>query len=195
MNLEQMKNLPSEKQKEIIAKVTKARKLGKTTNYASAYNAGAAKIAQAAGVDLTTGKQLHEAYWNLNWSVKAIAEEQCVIKDSRGNKWLVNPINGFCYALRKESDRFSTLAQGTGSYFFDMWVDAMLDLMQEKYGKKTLTASFHDENVLVIKDLPKYREEFKDIINKAIDIINERYKLRRKLGCDTQYGYRYADIH
>ena len=172
-----------------------ARKKGKTTNYASVYNAGAAKIAQAAGVPLKEGKILHEAYWKLNWSVKAIAEEQCVIKDSRGNKWLVNPINGFCYALRKESDRFSTLAQGTGSFFFDMWVDAILDLMYAKYGKKTLTASFHDENVLVIKDLPKYREEFKEIINQAIDIVNERYRLRRKLGCDTQFGQRYSEIH
>ncbi|MNR02811.1 hypothetical protein D3C85_1186780 [compost metagenome] len=107
----------------------------------------------------------------------------------------MNPINGFCYALRKESDRFSTLAQGTGSYFFDMWVDSILDQMQEKYGKKTLTGSFHDENILVIKDLPKYREEFAEIISNAIDVVNQRYKLRRKLGCETQYGQRYSEIH
>ena len=172
-----------------------ARKKGKTTNYASVYNAGAPKIAQAAGVSLKEGKTLHEAYWKLNWSVKAIAEEQCVIKDSLGNKWLVNPINGFCYALRKESDRFSTLAQGTGSFFFDMWVDSILDQMQERYGRKTLTASFHDENVFVIKDSPKYRGEFKEMITKAIEDVNVKYKLRRKLGCDTQYGQRYSDIH
>lgn len=123
-----------------------ARKKGKTTNYASVYNAGAAKIAQAAGVSLKEGKQLHEAYWKLNWSVKAIAEDQCVIRDSKGNKWLVNPINGFCYALRKESDRFSTLAQGTGSYFFDMWVDNILTETERRYGKKTLTGSFHKQH-------------------------------------------------
>lgn len=195
MTLQQMKELSPDKQKELFSKISAARKLGKTTNYASVYNAGAAKIAQAAGVSLSQGKQLHEGYWNLNWSVKAIAEEQCVIKDSRGHKWLVNPINGFCYALRKESDRFSTLAQGTGSFFFDMWVDAILDMMYAKYGKKTLTASFHDENVFVIKDLPKYREEFKEMIGTAIDTINERYKLRRKLGCETQFGQRYSEIH
>lgn len=172
-----------------------ARKKGKTTNYASVYNAGAPKIAQAAGVSLKEGKILHEAYWKLNWSVKAIAEEQCVIKDSRGNKWLVNPINGFCYALRKESDRFSTLAQGTGSFFFDMWVDKILEKMYAKYGKKTLTGSFHDENILVIKDLPKYREEFANIIQEAIEDVNIEFKLRRKLGCETQFGQRYSEIH
>lgn len=172
-----------------------ARKKGKTTNYASVYNAGPDKIAIAAGVSKAEGKVLHEAYWKLNWAVKAIADEQVVIIDRFGNKWLVNPINGFCYALRKESDRFSTLAQGTGSFFFDMWVDNILNEMQNRYGRKTLTASFHDENVLVIKDLQKYKDEIKEIISMSIDKVNETFKLRRKLGCETQYGQRYSEIH
>lgn len=172
-----------------------ARKKGKTTNYASVYNAGAAKIAQAAGVSLKEGKQLHEAYWKLNWSVKAIAEDQCVIRDSKGNKWLVNPINGFCYALRKESDRFSTLAQGTGSFFFDMWVDNILTETEKRYGKKTLTGSFHDECILCVKDSDKFKAEFTKIIKEAVDKVNETYKLRRLLGCETQSGKRYSEIH
>ena len=183
------------KRGEKSANAKAARKKGKTTNYASVYNAGAAKIAQAAGVSLAEGKALHEAYWKLNWSVKAIAEDQVVIRDSKGGKWLVNPINGFCYSLRKESDRFSTLAQGTGSFFFDMWVDEILEEQQRRYGRKTLTGSFHDENVLVIKDLQKYRDEFAEIISWAIEQVNLKYKLRRKLGCDTQFGQRYSDIH
>lgn len=195
LSFEEMKTLPPEKQKEIIARVSAARKKGKTTNYASVYNAGAAKIAQAAGVSLAEGKTLHEAYWKLNWAVKAIAEEQVVIRDSRGGKWLVNPINGFCYSLRKESDRFSTLAQGTGSFFFDMWVDNILTTMENKYGRKTLTGSFHDENILVIKDLPKFRDEISEIILDSIEKVNVTYKLRRKLGCETQFGQRYSEIH
>ena len=172
-----------------------ARKKGKTTNYASVYNAGAAKIAQAAGVSLKEGKTLHEAYWKLNWSVKAIAEDQCVIRDSKGNKWLVNPINGFCYALRKESDRFSTLAQGTGSFFFDMWVDNILTETERRYGKKTLTGSFHDECILCVKDSEKFKVEFTQLIKESVDKVNETYKLRRLLGCETQSGKRYSEIH
>ena len=172
-----------------------ARKKGKTTNYASVYNAGAAKIAQAAGVPLKEGEALHEAYWKLNWAVKAIAEEQVVIKDSRGNKWLVNPVNGFCYALRKESDRFSTLAQGTGAFFFDMWLDNCLNMMQDKYKAKTLTGQFHDEHIFVVRDKKKFVEEFKEIIQTAIEKVNNDFKLRRKLGCETQVGYRYSEIH
>lgn len=172
-----------------------ARKKGKTTNYASVYNAGAAKIAQAAGVPLKEGEALHEAYWKLNWAVKAIAEEQVVIKDSRGNKWLVNPINGFCYALRKESDRFSTLAQGTGAFFFDMWLDNCLNMMHEKYGAKTLTGQMHDEHIFVVRNKEKFIGEFKEIIQMSIEKVNDDFKLRRKLGCETQVGYRYSEIH
>lgn len=112
-------------------------------NYASVYNAGAATIARAAGVDIDEGKLLHEAYWNLNWAVKAIAEEQIVLECSRGLKWLVNPINGFLYTLRTEKDRFSALCQGTGSFMFDMWVDRILTKMEERWGRKTMTAQFH----------------------------------------------------
>jgi len=183
------------KRGEKSANAKAARKKGKTTNYASVYNAGAPKIAQAAGIPLKEGKQLHEAYWKLNWSVKAIAEEQVVIRDSKGSKWLVNPINGFCYSLRKESDRFSTLAQGTGSYFFDMWVDNILNETERRYGRKTLTGSFHDECILCIKDDERFKEEFASIIKEAVDKVNTEYKLRRKLGCDVQTGQRYSQIH
>jgi hypothetical protein len=177
------------------AHVKKGRKNGKTTNYASVYNAGAAKIAQAAGVSYEEGVILHKAYWELNWAVKAIADEQVVFKDARGNKWLINPINGFCYSLRKESDRFSTLAQGTGSFFFDMWVDNILNAMVEMFGRKTLSGSFHDECIICMGDSEKNRAAIAKIIKDAVHKVNEDYGLRRKLDCDTQFGQRYADIH
>lgn len=186
---------PKEKNGKHPAHVKKGRKDGKTTNYASVYNAGPAKIAQAAGVDLEVGKTLHTAYWELNWSVKAIAEEQVVFKDARGNKWLINPINGFCYSLRSEADRFSTLAQGTGSYFFDMWVDNILTAMVEMFGRKTLTGSFHDECIICLGDSEKNRAAISKIIEDAVEKVNKDYNLRRKLGCQTQFGQRYSDIH
>ena len=174
-----------------------ARKKGKTTNYASVYNAGAAKIAQAAGVELEEGQILHKAYWELNWSVKTIAEEQVVFKDARGMKWLINPINGFCYSLRSEADRFSTLAQGTGSYFFDMWVDNILIAVIEKWGKaaKRLTGSFHDECIICMRDTEENRLAIAQIIKDAVHKVNDDFGLRRKLDCETQFGDNYAQIH
>lgn len=120
-----------------------ARKAGKTTNYAAVYNSGAETLSRSSGMSTKEAKDLLEAYWKLNWSVKAIAEDQCVFTCDKGKKWLINPINGFCYSLRKDSDRFSTLCQGTGSFFFDMWVDKVLTDMQNKFGVKRLSGCFH----------------------------------------------------
>jgi hypothetical protein len=181
------------KEEQSLAKA--ARRKGKSTNYSSVYNAGPEAIALAAEIPLREGKLLHTAYWQLNWSVKSIAEEQCVFQDDNGDNWLINPINGFCYSLRKDSDRFSTLCQGTGSFFFDMWVDIMLTKMYDLWGRKSLSASFHDEVVLALKDSPKLRKVFEKLVLEAIDSVNKKYILRRDLGADVQFGNNYSEIH
>lgn len=175
--------------------VTKARKGGKTTNYASVYGGSPDAIARGGGISLDLAIRLHQGYWKLNWSVKAIADEQCVFEDSKGQKWLINPINGIAYSLRTEKDRFSTLAQGSGSFFFDMWVDRVLTKMKETFGVKRITGGFHDEIILCFKDLQSNREMMTKIVNEAIDWVTDEYMLRRKLGCDIQFGKRYSDIH
>lgn len=176
-------------------KAKSGRKSGKTTNYAAVYNAGAPTIAKAAKVDIATGQKLYDGYWRLNWSVKAIAEEQVTFTDKRNQTWLINPINGFCYSLRKENDRFSTLCQGSGSYFFDCWVDFVLEGMMEVFGKKSLTGSFHDEIIIVLKDQSKFRDALHKIVKDGIHKVNEKFMLRRTLDNDIQFGYKYSDIH
>lgn len=126
-----------------MARVALARAQGKTTNYASVYGAGAATIAKGAGVSLEDGQKLHDGYWKINWSVNAIADEQVVVKCSKGLSWLVNPINGLLYNIRTEKDIFSTLCQGTGSYMCDMWIDKHLNKQSSMWGACTQTASFH----------------------------------------------------
>lgn len=195
LTLEEMKALPEKEQEDIIAKISAARQAGKSAGYAAVYGSGPSTLARAAGVDLKTGEKLHEGYWKLNWAVKAIAEEQVVVEDKRGQKWLINPINGFCYSLRKDADRFSTLAQGTGAFIFDMWLDNILSDMENRWGRKTLTGQFHDEHIFVIKDSEKFRERLEGIIQSAIEGVNEHFMLRRKMGCETQFGQRYSEIH
>lgn len=173
----------------------KGRKLGKSTNYAAVYNSGAKTLARTAKIDEKTAQKLLDGYWKLNWSVKAIAEEQVVITCSKGMKWLINPINGFCYSLRKESDRFSTLCQGTGSFFFDMWVDKLMELMYEKFKTKRLTGSFHDEIIIILKNKEKTKRVVTEMVHKALNKVNEEYLIRKPLGCDVQFGKSYAEIH
>lgn len=182
--------------------VKAARKKGKCTNYASVYNAGPETIARSAEVGVDEGKKLHTAYWKLNWAVKQIAEEQVVFDfeykipatgDGMNQRWLINPINGFCYECRKDSDRFSTLCQGTGSFFFDMWVDTTLTKMEENGKYKRLSGNFHDE--MAFPCLIEEQEEFDKMVESSIEDVNQQFGLRRSLGCDVQFGQNYAQIH
>lgn len=177
------------------AHVVNARKAGKATNYASVYGSGAETLSRTSGLSVPVSKNLIEGYWKLNWSVKKIAEEQCVITDSRGKTWLVNPVNGFAYSLRSEKDRFSTLCQGTGSYFFDVWVGKTLDKMYETWKVRRLTCECHDDFVQCFTDTEENRKKMFDITESSIQEINEEYFLRRKLGCDIQFGTSYDQIH
>lgn len=182
--------------KEALSPRAKAgRAAGKTTNYAAVYNSGAETLARSSGMSVPEAKALLEAYWKLNWSVKAIAEEQCVITCDKGKKWLVNPVNGFCYSLRKDSDRFSTLCQGTGSFYFDMWVDLILEKMEARFGVKRLSGSYHDEYIATFRDTETNRNVMETITRDAIKEISERYYLRRSLDCDVQFGNNYSEIH
>ena len=183
--------------------VAKGRKLGKVTNYSAVYGAGAPKIAATAGVDDETGKLLHGSYWKLNWSVTAIAEEQVLIElDQDDDKysgwhrlWLINPINGFLYSLRAKKDVFSTLCQGTGSYFFDMWVKNVLRRQKEAFGVQKIQLQMHDELMFGFKDTPKLREKMFEIVKQSIYDVNKEFKLRRTLDNDIQFGRAYSDIH
>lgn len=159
------------------------------------YGSGAETLSRTSGMSLQNAKAAIEGYWKLNWSVKAIADDQCVIEDSCDRKWLVNPVNGFAYSLRGEKDIFSTLCQGTGSFFFDVWVDCILEKMEKRFGVRRLNAQFHDEYVTTFRDTEVNREEMERITKEAIEEVNERYLLRRDLGCDVQFGKDYSQIH
>ena len=85
--------------------------------------------------------------------------------------------------------------QGTGSYFFDMWVDEVLNRMQEKFGVQRLSGQWHDEFVVCFKDTEDNRATMKGLTESSIEVLNGRYNLRRNLGCGVEFGHTYADIH
>lgn len=195
MTLDEMKALPKDEQEALIARISKARAIGKSTNYAAVYGSGAETLARTSGMSVAQAKVSLEGYWKLNWSVKAIADEQCVVCDSLGKTWLVNPVNGFAYSLRGDKDRFSTLCQGTGSYFFDIWCDKVIEGMYSKFGVRRLSGQFHDEFIQCFRDTQENKEAMEEITKTAIKQVSQEYYLRRELGCDVQFGYKYSDIH
>lgn len=168
---------------------------GKTTNYAAVYGAGAKTIARAAGISLEEAEKLFKAYWAIHNYVKVIADSQCVIKDSKGEKWLINPINGLFYSLRKDKDKFSTLIQGSGAFFFDMWLDNILNAMHNDLNLDVLCGQFHDEYITRLDDNEELKELMRDITKDSIRKVNKDYMLRRDLDCDVQFGKNYGSIH
>lgn len=168
------------------AELTAQRFKGKTTNYASTYGAGAQTIATGADATLKEGKALHKAYWERNWSLKAIADDQ-ESKMVNGMLWLYNPVSKFWYVLRSKKDIFSTLNQGTGTYCFDMWLREIL-----KKGVKLL-GQFHDE---IIFEIPKgYRVSVTKYLKDCVGKVNDTLKLNRDLDVDVDYGESYDKIH
>jgi len=162
------------------------RDIAKNGNYACQYGAGPPKLVLTCGITLDQARRLHEAYWELNWAVKAIVKEQTV-KEVEGQKWLLNPVNGFWYSLRNMKDIGSTLIQGTASYVFDMWIKNIFSKREQ------LTATFHDEIILCIRE--GFEEQCKELVMWAINKLNQDIKLNRELGISIQFSKRYSEIH
>ncbi|MBI0275433.1 hypothetical protein I6H07_06235 [Hafnia alvei] len=176
-----------------IHKYSDIRHRGKGTNYSCQYGAFPPTVARAAGVDLEMGKLLHTAYWKLNWSIKEIAAST-IVKTVDGQMWQQNPVNKFWYWLKNEKDRFSTLCQGTGSYIFDVWCNAVITICQERYKQDPkLAGQFHDEMILLIRK--GCRDIWNGIMKDAMVITNRLLKMNRQIDCDVQYGNCYSDIH
>jgi len=169
-----------------LARLTQIRHGGKGTNYAATYGARGPTIARSAGVSEEDGDRLFDAYWKRNWSIKAIADD-CIVKNSRGMKWLWNPVAKIWLFLKAEKDRFSTLNQGTGTYCFDRWVYYIL---QER---EQLTAQFHDEVILELRK--GNREAMTAILKDAVAKVNDELKLNRELDCSVDFGKDYSEIH
>jgi len=155
-------------------------------NYALQYGAGIKTLAKQLGITMKEAKVISEAYWERNWSVKAISDSM-VTKEVEGSTWQFNPVSKLWYSLRSDKDKFSTLCQGTGTYLFDMWVGFILKEREQ------LTANFHDEIILEVKK--GNRDNCVKLLENSIKKVNRMLKLNRELQVDVQFGENYSEIH
>jgi hypothetical protein len=173
-------------------RIDAVRAVGKSTNYACQYGAGAATIARTAKVSMAVAKKLHAAYHKMNWSIAKIASMMVVKKTDFGD-WQLNPINKMWYSLRSDKDRFSTLIQGTGAYTLDLWLYHCEKLAKQRGLGWKLLGQMHDE---LIAEVPEGEEEvYRQLVADAMSKVNDQLKLNRELACDINFGDRYSDIH
>ena len=191
--LELLLQLSDDEKKVKIEEISKARGKGKNTNYACQYRAGAKTVARSAGVTLEVGKALHKAYNKVNWSIEKISQAQVQKTVSHG-MYQLNPFNNIWYRLKTEKDIFSTLVQGTGSYVLDLWLLYQMHIRDnENEGLFNLLATMHDEEIVEVSI--GYEDEMKDVIEKALDMVNKTLKVEIPFGCDIQFGHKYSEIH
>lgn len=176
----------SVEEKGLISRLKPKRSIAKNGNYACQYNAQIARLMITCGIDREAATKLFNAYWELNWAITAVVEEQ-VIKTVNDQMWLLNPISGFWYSLRNDRDVFSTLIQGSASYCFDLWGRIILSK------RRQVTAQFHDEFVFMVRK--GFRKEIEEFLNETIKEANEALGLNRELGISVQFGDRYSEIH
>lgn len=164
------------------------RKKFKPVNYSSVYGVGKVKLARTTGMGEKEAQKLLDAYWSRNWAVKAFAEDQ-EVKTVGGQMWVRNPVNKYWYTLRYRKDIFSTINQGTGAYCFDQWVAYYLTK------RPNIIGQFHDESVNTLNDTEEEKQKHEEVLNWAIDKVNQKLKLNVDLGIDVQFGYKYSQIH
>lgn len=162
------------------------RKTFKAVNYSAIYGIGAPKLSKEIKSTEKEARALLDAYWERNWSIRKVAEDQDIVHLD-GEMWLLNPVNGFLYSLRAKKDIFSTLNQGTGAYCFDSF------LAEVRKRRNQLTAQFHDEGVSEIK--LGNRERMKSLLQESIEAANKKLKLNVELNISCDFGHRYSDIH
>lgn len=184
--LKDTKFMPEVLDMDLYKKVSNLRKVYKVANYACVYGVGGPKLSIGTGLSVKDAKKLIDVYWKRNWSVKEFADS-VEIKHIGKEMWAFNPVSQFWYSLRNKKDIFSTINQSTGVYCFDKWIANFRKLHSQ------LTGQFHDEIIKQIKEGAE--DKCRDVLLKAIDMLNSSLNLNITLRVDIQFGKTYADIH
>jgi hypothetical protein len=150
------------------------------------YGAGAAKIAESAGIPQKEASGVVKAYWERNWSVKQYAEDR-ETKQADGKTWVYNPYSKLWLYLTSEHIKFSACNQNAGVKMFDLWIYFMIN-----EGLKPI-AQFHDEVLLCVdEDKAEWAEK---TLHKCMENVNNLLGYPIKLEVDVQVGRTYADVH
>lgn len=187
MTLEELKALPPERQKELASKIKGIRQKAKTVNYSALYGVGAKKLARSTGISVRDAQNLLEAFWKINWAVKAVAGQQYIKHLPNGEMWVKNSVSGFYHSLRYEKDVWSTVNQSTGVYCFDKWI-----ALCRSRGIR-VCMQFHDEQAFYFPDGED--ERYYGILKGSIATLNKHLKLNVPLDVDVKFGKNYAEVH
>lgn len=186
--------LPQDEKDAAIKVIGKKRGIGKNCGYALQYNCGVPTLARTAKITEKEARVIYKAYKKLNWSIKAISDDQIRKTVSHGMyQW--NSYSKMWYHLKTEKDSYSTLVQGSGSFLLDLWLKQIDNIKKERGIKENLRlcANIHDENLQEFQGVTE--QEVFEVFDLALKKVNKSLKVEIEFGCDTQFGDNYAAIH
>jgi hypothetical protein len=160
----------------------------KTANYLCQFGGGARKLSASLGSTLAHAKAIHKTYWKRNWAVKEAAKGART-KQLEKHTYLLNPVNGFYYYLSNDKDVFSSWCQSGGAYVVDIWVYYM-----RKMGLIP-SLTYHDEGLGYTPATKEEEEKVKQILRKAIELVNKNVDLNIELDIDIHIAKTYAEAH
>ena len=195
--LEELLLLNDDSKQSKIKDISKVRSVGKQGGYLLQYGGGKKKLAQSTKVSDKVARDMYDAYHEMNWSIKKIADSQ-VKKDTAHGVYQLNPFNNIWYRIKNEKDSFNVLVQGTGSFCLDVWLLHQFKLRESgKYdlgdNSFQLLATTHDDFVSEIG--VGYNEEMCRLVTDAMSMVNKTLKVSIPLGYDIQFGQKYSEIH
>ena len=186
MNLQDMKNMHPENQKELFKRLSGVRKKAKVVSYSAVYGVGKSKLSRTTGMSEEDASNLLEAFWDLNWAVKRIAET-ATIRTIGGKLWLYNPVSRFWISLRYEKDIFSSLNQSTGVFCFDSWL--------AQCWAKGIKGIFQAHDEVIVPISAGKEEGLYKAMKESIKKVNDNLNLHVALDIDPKFGGRYSDVH
>lgn len=159
----------------------------KTVNFSSTYKVGAKTLARNLKKTEKFAKSILDAFWKRNWAIKTF-EADCITKVIGTQMWVQQPVSKFWYTLRSEKDIFSTVNQSTAVYVFDVWL-----AFSRRQGLKVSLQS-HDEQLCKISDTVP-QDVVTNMMNKAMEKVNNKLKLNVPIACSMDYGLNYKSVH
>lgn len=183
---ESFANLTDEEMKDAHEKLTKVRSGAKTTNYACTYSASPKKIAETADISLKEAKKLHKAYWDVNWSIKRLADSfETKVVD--GRKWIYSPFSKLWLLLTAEHIKFSAVNQNFGAKVFDLFLYYLIDM-----GVKPIM-TMHDELSWYINEGEEGQAE--EMVKIAMEKVNRYFNLPITFESEPEFAKSYGELH
>lgn len=170
----------------VIKAVAGVRKVFKPVNYSAVYGVGKVKLSRTTGMPEQQCVELLAAYWDRNWAVKKIAEDQTV-RTIGGKLWLYNPVSRFWISLRYEKDIFSSLNQSTGVFCFDSWL--------AQCWAKGIKGVFQAHDEVIVPISAGKEEDLYKAMKESIKKVNDNLNLHVALDIDPKFGGRYSYVH